>query len=102
MGGAGEEEKMKRCVIWTVNLDSRKSRSEGRKVPLKYAIPNVKLNELIEACKELGIPFEVEYKRYPKSWWEEGGRVVVPKVKSKIEIMKEIAVKIAEIRKKKV
>jgi len=92
---------MKRCVIWTVNLDSRKSRSEGRKISLKYAVPNVRLSELVEACKRLGMEFEVEEKKYPKSWWEEGGRVVVPKTKSKIKIMIEIAREIAEIRKKR-
>jgi signal recognition particle subunit SRP19 len=92
---------LKTCVIWTVNLDSRKTRSEGRKIPKEFAVPNVKLAELIEACKELGLQFEVEEKRYPKCWWEEGGRVVVPKTKSKIKLMIEIAKKIAEIRKRR-
>ncbi len=91
---------MKKCVIWTVNLDSRKTRSEGRKIPLKYAVPNVRLAELVEACKALGLEFEVEEKKYPKCWWEEGGRVVVPKSESKIRIMIEIAKKIAELRRK--
>lgn len=92
---------MKTCVIWTVNLDSRKTRSEGRKISLKYAIPNVKLAELVEACKELGIEFRVEEKKYPKCWWEECGRVVVPKTKSKIHLMIEIAKKISELRAKR-
>ena len=91
---------MKRCVIWTVNLDARKTRSEGRKIPLKYAVPNVRLQELVEACKALGLSFEVEEKRYPKFWWEEGGRVVVEKRGSKIALMVEIAKKIAELRKR--
>ncbi len=93
---------MKECVIWTVNLDSRKTRSEGRKIPLKYAVPNVKLQELVEACRALGIDFRVEEKKkYPKCWWEECGRVVVPKRGSKIGLMIEIAKKIAEIREQK-
>ncbi len=92
---------MKTCVIWTVNLDSRKTRSEGRKIPLKYAVPNVKLAELVEACRALGIQFEVEEKKYPKCWWEDCGRVIVPKTKSKIHIMIDIAKKIAELRDSK-
>lgn len=92
---------MKECVIWTVNLDSKKSRSEGRRIPRRLAIPNVKLNELAEACKELGIPFRVEEKRYPRCWWEDGGRVVVEKRDTKTKMMIEIAAKIAEIREKK-
>ncbi len=91
---------MRKCVIWTVNLDSKKTRREGRKIPLKYAVPNVRLAELVEACKALGLEFSVEEKKYPKCWWEEGGRVVVPKTKSKIRIMIEIAKKIAELRRK--
>lgn len=92
---------MKECVIWTVNLDSKKSRSEGRRVPRRLAVPNVKLNELVEACKELGIPFRVEEKKYPRCWWEEGGRVVVEKKDTKTRMMIEIASRIAEIRERK-
>ncbi|WP_456468597.1 signal recognition particle subunit SRP19/SEC65 family protein [Archaeoglobus sp.] len=92
---------MKECVIWTVNLDSKKSRSEGRRIPRRLAVPNVKLNELVEACKELGIPFRVEEKKYPRCWWEEGGRVVVEKKNTKTRMMIEIASRIAEIRERK-
>ena len=92
---------MKEYVIWTVNLDSKKSRSEGRRIPRRLAVPNVKLNELVEACKELGIPFRVEEKKYPRCWWEEGGRVVVEKKDTKTRMMIEIASRIAEIRERK-
>ncbi|ADB58349.1 signal recognition particle subunit SRP19/SEC65 family protein [Archaeoglobus profundus] len=91
---------MKECVIWTVNIDSRKKRSEGRKIALKYAVPNVKLEEIVKACKELGIPCKAEEKKYPKFWWEEGGRVVVPKTESKIRLMEKIVSKIKEIRER--
>jgi len=92
---------MKECVIWTFNLDSRKSRSEGRKIPKRFAIPNVRLAELSEACKELGLNFRAEEKKYPKFWWEEGGRVFVEKKGSKTKVMVELAKKIAEIRERK-
>jgi signal recognition particle subunit SRP19 len=92
---------MKECVIWTVNLDKKKSRSEGRRIPRRFAIPNVKLNELVEACKELGLNFSVEDKKYPRCWWEEGGRILVEKRDTKTKMMIEIAAKIAEIREKR-
>lgn len=92
---------MKECVIWTVNLDSKKTRSEGRRIPRRLAVPNVKLHELAEACKELGIPCRIEEKKYPKCWWEEGGRVIVEKKSTKTKIMIEIAAKISEIRERK-
>lgn len=95
-----EEGEVKYCVIWTVNLDKRKSRSEGRRIPRRFSVPNVKLTEIVEACKELGIECEVEEKKYPKCWWEDGGRVIVPKTGSKTELMIKIAQKINEIRER--
>ena len=96
-----KEEKIKTCVIWTVNLDKKKSRSEGRRIPKRFAVPNVKLNELMEACKILGIECVTEHKKYPRCWWEEGGRIIVPKTKKKSEIMIELAKVIAEVREKR-
>ena len=93
---------MKECVIWTVNLDRKKSRAEGRRIPKRFSLPNVKLSELVEACSELNLDFRVEEKKYPKCWWEEGGRVVVRRDgRSKTEIMIELAKKISEIRERK-
>ncbi len=90
------------CVIWTVNLDRKKSRSEGRRIPKRFSIPNVRLAELVEACSELKLDFRAEEKKYPKCWWEEGGRVIVRRDgRSKTQIMVEIARKIAEIRERK-
>jgi signal recognition particle subunit SRP19 len=88
----------KECVIWTVNIDKKKSRSRGRRIPKRFAVPNVRLSELVEACKELGIEYQVEEKKYPKCWWEESGRVRIPKNDSKTKLMIDIARKIAEIR----
>ena len=92
---------MSEYVIWTVNLDKKKSRSKGRKIPRRFAVPNVKLPELVEACKELGLECRFEDKKYPRCWWEDGGRVIVPKVKSKTKLMIELAAKISEIRSRK-
>ncbi len=95
-----KEEEKKVCVVWTVNLDKKKSRSEGRKIPKRFAVPNVRLSELVEACKLLGIDCIPENKKYPRCWWEEGGRVIIPKTKKKTQIMIELAKAISEIRKK--
>jgi len=89
---------MTECVIWTANLDRRKSRKEGRKIPKRFSVPGVKLSELEAACKALNITCRAENKKYPKSWWEEGGRVFVEKDGSKTELMIRIAKKIAELR----
>jgi signal recognition particle subunit SRP19 len=90
-----------RRIIWVANLDAKKTRAEGRRIPKRLAVPNVRLQEVVQACKELGLKFEAENKKYPRSWWEEGGRVAVEAEGSKNRIMIEIAGKILEIRERK-
>jgi signal recognition particle subunit SRP19 len=86
-------------IIWTANIDAKKSRSMGRKIPKKFAVPNVRFQELVQACRELGLDFLAENKKYPRCWWEEGGRVVIKNGNRKLMI--EVAKKIAEIRERK-
>lgn len=85
-------------VIWTVNLDKKKSRSEGRRIPKRFAVPNVKLEEVAKACEALGLRYVIERKKYPKCWWEEGGRVRVEKKMKKGKLMILLAEKIREMR----
>ncbi|MBE8540480.1 signal recognition particle subunit SRP19/SEC65 family protein [Geoglobus acetivorans] len=85
-------------VIWTVNIDKKKSRNEGRKIPRRFAVPNVKLDELARACEALGLSYDVEQKKYPRCWWEEGGRIRVEKKLKKTELMIRLAEKIKEMR----
>ncbi len=95
MSLGGEEDSY---VIWTVNLDRKKSRSGGRRIPKRFSIPNVRIDELAKACEKLGLRYEVEKKRYPRCWWEEGGRVRVEKKMKKTELMIRLAEKIKEMR----
>lgn len=88
-------------VIWVVNLDAKKTRAKGRKIAKRLAVPNVRLQELAQACRELGLNFHIENKKYPRNWWEEGGRVVVEGSSNKTKLMLDIASKIIEIRERK-
>jgi len=88
-------------IIWVANLDAKKTRAEGRKIAKRFAVPNVRLQELVQACRELGLNFVAENKKYPRSWWEEGGRIVVEGEARKAKLMLEIAGKILEIRERK-
>ncbi|MCS7118974.1 MAG: signal recognition particle subunit SRP19/SEC65 family protein [Archaeoglobaceae archaeon] len=85
--------------VWTANLDAKKTRAMGRKIPKRFAVPNVRFQELIQACKELGLDFSAEDKKYPRCWWEEGGMVVIRSNNKKLMI--DIARKITEIRERK-
>jgi len=94
------ELKGKRIVIYPQYLDSTKTRSEGRRVPLNIAVSNPLIEEIYAVAEALGLNPEVEEnKHYPKSWWEQPGRVIVDKIGSKLNTLKLIASKISELRK---
>jgi len=94
------EFKGKRVVIYPNYIDSTKTRSEGRRIPLKIAVPNPRIDEIYAAAEALGLnPIIEEDKHYPRSWWDTRGRVVVDKVKTKLTTLKLIALKISELRK---
>ena len=73
-------------------IDSKKTKNEGRKIPLVDAVESPKLREISKAANKLGLNPEVEKnKSYSKSWWEISGRVTVDKNMPKREIMIKIS-----------
>jgi signal recognition particle subunit SRP19 len=60
----------KKTIIWPAYLDSKRTKSEGRKIPKNKAVSSPKLREVTKAAKKLGLDPKVEkYKSYPTSWW---------------------------------
>jgi len=77
-----------RTIIWPDYLDSKKTKSEGRKISKKQGVSSPKIREITQAAKKLGLNPSVEkYKSYPPSWWEGSGRVIVDKKMSKREVL---------------
>lgn len=91
----------RRIVVWPVYFDSTKTRRQGRKLPRELSIPNPKVEEIVEAAKILGLNPIVEDKKYPKEWWIYNKRIVVFKKDSKRETLKQIAIKLKELRERK-
>ena len=89
----------KGIVIWPTYLDKKVSRSGGRRIPRRISVKSPKLDEIAKALRKLGLEVEIEPdKAYPKRWWDEKGRILVRKVKSKDALLREIALKIKEMR----
>jgi signal recognition particle subunit SRP19 len=89
-----------KIIIWPANIDSQKSRSDGRKISEKDAVPSPTLEEIEEAAERLGLnPVVEKDKAYPKEWWEVSGRVIADKKKPKSILLKEIAAEIKKVRK---
>ena len=91
-----------KAIIWPANIDLKKTAGEGRKIPKKFAVNTPKLREISRAANKLGLNPEVENdKSYPKSWWENSGRVVVDKKQPKRDILIKISNTIKGFRKTK-
>jgi signal recognition particle subunit SRP19 len=79
-------------VIWPANIDSEKTKKEGRKISKKQAVPSPTRKEITAAAKKLGLaPKSEKDKAYPREHWEKRGLVRVEKTKGKTLILKEIA-----------
>lgn len=90
-----------RLVVWPSELDSAKSRREGRKVAKGSAVQAPRLEEMNEAAKRLSLEAELAPgKSRPNAWWEKGGYVILPKNDSgtRTALLRSLASEIRRIR----
>ena len=89
-------------IFWPQYFDVKRSRSNGRRLPRKFAIDRVNLEEIVKAANNLGYHAEIERNyKYPRTWWEDPGRVILDaKGKKKNKIMLELAKEIRKIQSK--
>lgn len=93
--------KTDKIILWPVYFDSTKTRSRGRRVPKKLAVPKPKLEEIKKAAGLLGVKGDVVLDAaYPNIPWQKIGLVMITKKGSKNKITRQIAEKILENRKK--
>ena len=86
-------------TIWPQYLNKDLTLSEGRKVSKEIAVSSPTMAEIERALKRLGFTYNVQKERsYPGRWYEKSGRVLVEYDKTKLELIKEISLKIKEIR----
>ena len=89
------------AVIWPVDLDSTKSRGQGRKLPVARAIKQPNLREIVQAATILGYaPEQTEKMAKPGLHWEKVGYVTIKKTAPKGMMLKSIAGEIVKIRQK--
>jgi len=89
-------------IFWPQYFDAKRSRSNGRRLPRKFAIDKVNLEEIEKVARNLGYNAEIERSyKYPKTWWEEPGRVMIDtKGKKKTKVMLEVAKEIKKLQSK--
>jgi signal recognition particle subunit SRP19 len=86
-------------TIWPQYLDKNLTLNEGRKVSKEIAVADPSLSDIERALKRLGLSYNIDRERsYPGKWYEKSGRVLVEWDGTKLELLKEVSLKIKEIR----
>jgi len=88
-----------KTVVWPANLDSTKTRLEGRRLAKGLSVQAPRVDELAEAARRLSIQAEVTpQKSRPRNWWEKTGYIIVPKNSTRTELLKSLAGEVRKIR----
>jgi len=87
-------------IFWPEYFDAKRSRGQGRRIPSNLALDKITAMELLTAAKKLGYNAELEENlRYPRTWWDEPGRVLIDtKGKKKLKVLLEIAKEVRKAR----
>jgi signal recognition particle subunit SRP19 len=89
-------------IFWPQYFDGKRSRSKGRRLPKKFAVEKVNLEDIAKAARNLGYNAEIErHYKYPKTWWEDSGRVVInSKGRKKSKLIVEVAKEMRKLQTK--
>jgi|DewCreStandDraft_3_1066083.scaffolds.fasta_scaffold01736_4 signal recognition particle subunit SRP19 len=81
----------KRIIVWQSYLDPSISRKYGRRVPKSLLPSRVTVEDILKACREIGIECEIMDKKYPRTWHLGHKAVEVNYEGSKSKLLKELA-----------
>ena len=87
-------------TVWPQYLDKNLSLNEGRKVSKEIAVEEPKLQDIEKALKRLNLPYSTQKRKVISlsKWYEKSGRILVESDKPKLELLKEISLKLQEIK----
>ena len=87
-------------TIWPQYLNKNLSLSQGRKISKSDAVSDPSIGDIEKALKRLNLTYNVDKDvSYPGKWYEKSGRVLVEWDKTKLELIREVSLKIKEFRK---
>lgn len=92
-----------RMVVWPAQLDSTKSRSQGRRLARSQAIQAPRVDELELAARRLSFdPQASPNSALPSRWWEKTGYILVKRGdRSRSRMLKDLVAEILKIRRTK-
>jgi signal recognition particle subunit SRP19 len=67
---------------------------------MEYAVTEPSITDIERAAKRLGLKYTIDKeKAYPGKWYEKSGRILVEWEGTKLELLKEVSLKLKEIKK---
>ncbi len=94
----------KQHYIYPVYFDSKRSRTQGRRIKKKLAVESPTIQEVAQAAAFLGLDLEVNLEaKYPRFWWLPSGRIHVKKQEgvNKNKIIQKIATQLKKAHGKR-
>ena len=86
-------------TIWPQYINKNLTINEGRKISKEFAVKDPSLNDIERALKRLGLKYSVQKEvSYPGKWYEKSGRILVEWEGTKLELLKDVSLKIKEMR----
>jgi len=98
--------KSREIILWPEYFLKNISRRLGRRLPRNLSLNDISPQDLMEACKEITPPCNVEIvegKKYPRLWYESKGWYAIVRIEgdiSKNRLLKELAKVILKLRSK--
>lgn len=96
----------KRMIVYPAYIDSKKTVAEGRRIPKSLGVEEPYVDQMMDSCKLLKIPADIEGKHYPREWLPLGRLRVQLKAEdgtlhnSEVPDRRTLMLKLAELVKK--
>jgi len=88
----------KHYILWLDYFNSTYPRSESRRVPLSRAVRNPKIEELVEAARQLGYQVQPVDAIHPRRLEHRSHYISIEKTGSKAKIIADLAKKLTAIK----
>lgn len=86
-------------TIWPQYLNKNLTLKEGRKISKEDAVSDPTISDVERAVKRLGLQYDIQKDiSYPGKWYEKSGRILVEWEGTKLELIREVSLKIKEMR----
>ena len=86
-------------TIWPQYLNKNLTLKEGRKIAKEDAVSDPTISDVERAVKRLGLEYDIQKDvAYPGKWYEKSGRILVEWEGTKLELIREVSMKIKEMR----